>query len=87
MLYIVLHGQTMRYVTQTNFLTVKEVAVLLKLSLLTIYKYIRERKLEVIRFGGHYRIEKQSLDKFIDSHRMNESGNISSVEEGRVNEK
>lgn len=67
---------------QTNFLTVKEVAVLLKLSLLTIYKYIRERKLEVIRFGGHYRIEKQSLDKFIDSHRLNDVPNISSVEEG-----
>ena len=77
----------MRHITQTNFLTVKEVAVLLQLSLLTIYKYIRERKLEVIRFGGHYRIEKQSLDKFIDSHRMSENTSISPAEEGRVNEK
>lgn len=71
----------MRHITQTNFLTVKEVAVLLQLSLLTIYKYIREGKLEVIRFGGHYRIEKQSLDKFIDSHRLNEVSNASSIEE------
>lgn len=71
----------MRHITQTNFLTVKEVAILLQLSLLTIYKYIRERKLEVIRFGGHYRIEKQSLDKFIDSHRLNDRPNITSVEE------
>ena len=77
----------MRHITQTNFLTVKEVAVLLQLSLLTIYKYIRERKLEVIRFGGHYRIEKQSLDKFIDSQRMSENTSISPAEEGRVNEK
>lgn len=68
----------MSHITQTNLLTVKEVAVLLKLSLLTIYKYIRERKLEAIRFGGHYRIEKQSIDKFIDGHRLNNNPNISS---------
>lgn len=87
MLYIVFYGRTMRYINQTSLLTVKEVSTLLKLSILTIYKYIRERKLEVIRFGGHYRIEKQSLDRFIDSHRLHESPNISSVEEGRANEK
>ncbi|MBI2028290.1 MAG: helix-turn-helix domain-containing protein [Candidatus Levybacteria bacterium] len=67
--------------TQTNFLTVKEVSILLKLSMLTIYKYIRDRKLEVIRFGGHYRIEKRSLDKFIDNHRIGESTNTYSTKE------
>jgi excisionase family DNA binding protein len=62
----------MRYITKTNFLTVKEVSELLKLSVLTIYKYIRERRLEVVEFGGHYRIDKLSLEKFIDSHRIRE---------------
>lgn len=77
----------MRYITQTNFLTVREVSELLKLSLLTIYKYIREGKIEVIRFGSHYRIEKQSLDKFIDNHRLNEDSNTTSVREDENNEK
>ena len=53
-----------------DLLTVKEVSELLKLSVLTIYKYIRERRLEVVEFGGHYRIDKLSLDKFIDSHKI-----------------
>lgn len=79
MLYIVFYTLTMRYMAQTSLLTVKEVSTLLKLSILTIYKYIRERKLEAIRFGGHYRIEKQSLDKFIDSHRLGGSAGIYSA--------
>lgn len=58
----------MRYYTEHDFLTVKEVSQLLKLSELTIYKYIREGKLEAIEFGGHYRVGKTSLSKFIESH-------------------
>jgi excisionase family DNA binding protein len=58
--------------TATLF-TVQEVSQLLKLSVLTIYKYIKERKLEAIEFGGHYRIEKSSLENFIASHRVTRS--------------
>ena len=73
----------MSYITQTNFLTVKEVSALLKLSVLTVYKYIRERKLEVIKFGGHYRIDKLSFDKFIDSHRICENHDSPIVPENK----
>ena len=52
-------------------LTVQEVSSLLKLSVLTIYKYIKEGKIEAIEFGGHYRIKKSSLFQFIDSHKVN----------------
>ena len=58
----------MRYNSQNHFLTVLEVSVLLKLSVLTIYKYIREMKLKAVVFGGHYRIRKAALDAFIDAH-------------------
>jgi len=58
----------MRYYSKEDFLTVKDVSHLLKLSELTIYKYIRLGKLEAVEFGGHYRIEKSSLSKFIESH-------------------
>ncbi len=73
MVYIFIPVLTMRYITQNNLLTVKEVSIFLKIRPLTIYKYIRDRKLEAIRFGGHYRVERRSLDKFIDNHRISEN--------------
>lgn len=51
-----------------TLLTVQEVANILKLSVLTIYKYIKEQKLEAVSFGGHYRIPEAALDTFIQSH-------------------
>lgn len=51
-----------------TLLTAQEVADILKLSVLTIYKYIKERKLEAVEFGGHYRIPASSLAKFIRKH-------------------
>ncbi len=59
----------MRYDIGSNLLTVKEVSSFLKLSVITIYKYIREQKLEAIEFGGHYRIEKSALDAFVKRHK------------------
>lgn len=52
-------------IAETNFLNVKEVSIFLKLSALTIYKYISEKKIRAIHIGGHYLIKKSSLDKFI----------------------
>lgn len=57
----------MRYEVTGNLLTVQEISVLLKLSVLTIYKYIKEDRLEAIEFGGHYRVKKTSLEKFIEN--------------------
>jgi excisionase family DNA binding protein len=56
-------------ISNDKFLTVSEVSNLLRLSVLTIYKYIREGKLTAFDFGGHYRISDQSLNEFINSHR------------------
>lgn len=50
--------------------TVQEVADLLRLSELTIYKYIREGSLEAVEFGGHYRVSSTALDKFIERHKV-----------------
>lgn len=52
------------------FYTVAEVSELLRVSPLTIYKYIRSRKLEAIELGGHYRIDSNSLARFINSHKL-----------------
>lgn len=52
------------------FLTVQEVSRLLKIGELTIYKYIRKGQIEAIQLGGHYRIDKLSLEKFLDNHKV-----------------
>lgn len=54
----------------SQYLTVQEVATLLQLSALTIYKYIKEGHLDAVEFGGHYRVSKQSLDMFITNHKV-----------------
>ncbi len=59
----------MSYTVETNFLNVKEVSIFLKLSALTIYRYIAEKKLKAIHFGGRYLINKSSLDKFIEERK------------------
>ncbi len=67
---------TMRYNSGNNgtnkFLTVQEVSSLLRLSMLTIYKYIKEGKISVVEFGGHYRISTASLNTFIQEHTFEE---------------
>ena len=55
---------------KTDFLTVHEVAELLRLSVLTIYKYIKEGQLKAVEFGGHYRVSSESLESFIEEHRV-----------------
>ncbi len=59
----------MNYTVETNFLNVKEVSVFLKLSALTVYRYISERKIKAIHFGGRYLIDKSSLSKFVEKRK------------------
>lgn len=54
----------MNYSISTNFLNVKEVSAFLNLSSLTVYKYISEKKIKAIHFGGRYLIDKSSLENF-----------------------
>lgn len=51
-----------------EYLTVQEVADFLRLSVLTIYKYIKEGELQAVEFGGHYRVSRKALEKFIEEH-------------------
>ncbi len=58
---------------QTNIetmLTVRQTAALLQLTPLTIYEYIRLGKLKAVKFGRYYRIRKEDLNDFINSHKF-----------------
>ena len=70
MVYIALHAQTISHMNGQNFLTVQEVSELLRLSVLTLYKYIKGGQLEAVEFGGHYRISQSSLESFIERHKV-----------------
>ena len=50
---------------QTNYYTVDQVAKKLNLSLLTIRRYIKAKKLSAYKIGREYRIEKVDFDKFM----------------------
>lgn len=58
----------MGYNFADDYLTVQEVAEKLRLSELTIYKYIKDGDLAAIEFGGHYRVSVPSFQKFLNNH-------------------
>jgi len=53
-----------------KFLTPKEIASKLQLNLVTIYSYIKKRKLIAIRIDKNYRIDQDDFEKFIESNKL-----------------
>lgn len=51
-----------------QFFTAEELAKILKLNVITIYRYIRARKLKAYKFGKEYRIDKKTFNNFIDKN-------------------
>jgi len=51
-------------------MTVAQVADYLHLHKLTIYRYIRERKLPAIRLGRSFRVMRDDVHRFLDAQRV-----------------
>ena len=51
-----------------QLLTPQEVATRLQLNIMTIYRYIRTKKILATRFGRKYRISPVDLDRFIKTN-------------------
>jgi len=51
-----------------QFYTAEELAKKLKLNIITIYRYIRAKKLKAYKFEKEYRINKKTFDNFINKH-------------------
>lgn len=47
------------------FLSVDEVAQILKMDTETVRKWIRQKKLKAYRFGRDYRIRRDDFDQFV----------------------
>lgn len=50
---------------EATYYTIKEVADLLKVAYLTVYRWIQSGKIIAIRAGKQHRISKDELEKFV----------------------
>ena len=56
---------------ESQLLTIQEVADQLRLSRLTIYRYISAGKLPAYKLGRDFRINQAEVTKFLNSHKTN----------------
>ncbi len=49
-----------------NFMTAQETADILKVNIMTIYRYIKAGKITAYKIGKEFRIEKKEFEKFLD---------------------
>ncbi len=54
-----------------SFYTAKELADILKMDIVTIYRKIRAGKLKAYKIGKEFRIEKEEFDKFLEKNKTN----------------
>ncbi|MDD4027116.1 MAG: helix-turn-helix domain-containing protein [Candidatus Shapirobacteria bacterium] len=56
-------------IEKEQYYSIEEVAKLLKVVYLTVYRWIQSKKLSAIKAGKQYRISKSDLDKFTNKHK------------------
>ena len=49
-----------------HFYTAREVADMLKVNIMTIYRYIKAGKIMAYKIGKEFRIEKKEFEMFLD---------------------
>lgn len=54
---------------QKEFYKAEEVAELFQVNIMTIYRYIKAGKLKAYKIGKEYRIDKKTLEDFLESVR------------------
>lgn len=55
--------------TDEQYYTIEEVAKMLKVVYLTVYRWIHDGKLSALKAGKQYRIKKEDLDTFLKSYK------------------
>ncbi len=51
-----------------QYYTIEEVAEMLKVAYMTVYRWIKAGKLDAVKAGKQYRIKQSKLDKFLDEN-------------------
>lgn len=55
--------------TEAKYYTIEEVAEMLKVVYLTVYRWIQDNKLPSVKAGKQYRIKKNDLDNFLNNYK------------------
>ena len=50
---------------KSTYLTVREVADILRINVLTVYEYIKSGKVRALKLGRNYRIDVEEFNRFI----------------------
>lgn len=51
-----------------QFLTVSEVAVLMRVSNMTVYRLIKSGALKAVQVGNRYRVKESDVHQYLDDH-------------------
>ncbi|HVE76595.1 MAG TPA: helix-turn-helix domain-containing protein [Actinomycetota bacterium] len=54
--------------TKSEFLTVSEVARLMRVSNMTVYRLIRSGSLRAVQVGNRYRVRESDVHQYLDDH-------------------
>jgi excisionase family DNA binding protein len=54
--------------SDTRFLTVSEVAAVMRLSKMTVYRLVRAHELPAVRFGRSYRVPEHAIEDYVHHH-------------------
>ncbi len=52
-----------------EFYTLREVAKLLKVSYMTVFRWVKSEKIPAYKFEKQYRVSKEDLEKFIEERK------------------
>jgi len=55
--------------TNEQYYTIEEVAKMLKVAYLTVYRWIQDGRLVAFKAGKQYRVKKEDLDGFTKSYK------------------
>ena len=59
---------------KAHFLTVQEVAGMLRVSSMTVYRLIKAGRIPAVRVGRQWRFRKRDIDAWLDSQRSRSTG-------------
>jgi excisionase family DNA binding protein len=55
---------------QKEFYTAQDLAIKLQVNIMTIYRYIRAKKLKAYKIGKEFRIEKEDFQNFLNQAKV-----------------
>ncbi len=62
------------HAVEETYFTVEEVAERLKVSHMTVYRWIKAGKLDAYKIGGEFRITERDIERFLEANRFRAKG-------------